>query len=137
MLKNTSQTSCDPICRSGSLLIEVHDEAQDWTELDLAIYGQEIDNAIFAMVRMNMILHGGLTAEIWKDNTLSRPCFKQDDSLKTFDFAVSNPPFSIKNWSNGIDLANDLYDRFAYGIQPQKTVITPSCSTSWPRSRDG
>jgi len=33
------------------------------------------------------------TAELWKDNTLAAPYFKnKDGALKTFDFAVANPP---------------------------------------------
>ncbi len=34
--------------------------------------------------------------------------------LKTFDFAVANPPFSANAWSNGLDPANDEF-RFEYG----------------------
>ena len=70
---------------------------------------------------MNMILHDCPSAEIWKDNTLSTPHFKDPDGrLKTFDFVVANPPFSNKAWGNGFDPANDLYGRFAFGIPPKK-----------------
>ena len=49
-----------------------------------------------------MILHDCPTAEIWKDNVLSSPHFKERDGrLKTFDFVVANPPFSFKAWSTG------------------------------------
>ena len=59
---------------------------------------------------MNMILHDSPTAEIWKDNTLSSPHFKENDgSLKTFDFVVANPPFSTKAWSNGFDPGADEF----------------------------
>jgi type I restriction enzyme M protein len=116
------QTIYDPTCGSGSLLLKAHDEAKGATGLDLALYGQEMDNATKALARMNMILHDCPTAEIWQDNTLSTPHFKdaKTGALKTFDFAVANPPFSTKAWSNGFDPANDLYHRFAYGIPPQK-----------------
>lgn len=117
---SSSQTIYDPTCGSGSLLLKAHDEARSRTGLDLAIYGQEMDNATSALARMNMILHDCPTAEIWKDNTLSTPHFKQGNGLKTFDFAVANPPFSTKAWSNGFDPANDLYGRFEYGIPPVK-----------------
>ena len=44
------------------------------------------------------------TAEIWKDNVLASPHFKERDGrLKTFDFVVANPPFSFKSWSNGFN----------------------------------
>jgi type I restriction enzyme M protein len=119
--KSASQALHDPTCGSGSLLLKAHDEAKGSAGLDLALYGQEMDNATAALAKMNMILHDCPTAEIWQDNTLSSPHFKQaDGSLKTFDFVVANFPFSTKAWSNGFDPANDLYGRFAFGIPPQK-----------------
>ncbi|HZM03484.1 MAG TPA: type I restriction-modification system subunit M, partial [Candidatus Saccharimonadales bacterium] len=119
---SADQTIYDPTCGSGSLLLKAHDEAKGATDLDLALYGQEMDNATKALARMNMILHDCPTAEIWQDNTLSTPHFKdaKTGALKTFDFAVANPPFSTKAWSNGFDPANDLFHRFAFGIPPQK-----------------
>ncbi|MDO8539962.1 MAG: N-6 DNA methylase, partial [Opitutaceae bacterium] len=111
----------DPTCGSASLLLKAHDEARSGTGFDLALYGQEMDNATAALAKMNMILHDCPTAEIWQDNTLSTPYFKHaDGSLKTFDFVVANFPFSTKAWSNGFDPANDLFGRFAFGIPPTK-----------------
>src|SRR5699024_146481 len=49
------------------------------------------------------------------------PKFIENSALKRFDFAVSNPPFSNKSWSSGIDPQNDEYERFdGYGIPPAK-----------------
>jgi type I restriction enzyme M protein len=120
--KNQNQTIYDPTCGSGSLLLKAHDEAMSATGLNLAVYGQENDNATSALARMNLILHDVPTGEIWKDNTLSSPHFKEPKTgaLKTFDFGVANPPFSTKAWSNGLDPANDLYARFALGVPPTK-----------------
>ena len=116
--QSQDRTIYDPTCGSGSLLLKAADEA----ERGLTIYGQEMDNATRALARMNMILHGHPTAEIWQDNTLSSPYFKNSDgSLKTFDFAVANPPFSSKAWSNGFNPAQDEFKRFdGYGIPPAK-----------------
>ncbi len=116
--RSQDQTIYDLTCGSGSLLIKAADES----ETGVTIYGQEMDNATHALAKMNMILHGHPTAEIWQDNTLSKPHFTNPDgTLKTFDFAVANPPFSNKAWSNGFDPANDLYERFkGYGIPPKK-----------------
>lgn len=92
-----SQTVYDPTCGSGSLLLKVADEAPH----DLTIYGQEMDNATKALAVMNMWLHNYPSAEIWKDNTLANPHFKeQDGQLKRFDYVVANPPFSTKSWSS-------------------------------------
>ena len=111
------QTLYDPTCGSGSLLLRAADEAPS----GISVYGQEMDNATYALARMNIILHGHETAVVWQGNTLAAPYFKgQNDRLKTFDFAVANPPFSAKAWSNGLDPANDEFGRFAYGIPPAR-----------------
>jgi type I restriction enzyme M protein len=112
-----NNTIYDPTCGSGSLLIKAADEAPR----GITIYGQEMDVATWALARMNMFLHGHPTHEIWRGNTLSAPHFKNtDSSLKTFDFAVANPPFSAKAWSNGLHPENDEFGRFEYGIPPAK-----------------
>lgn len=111
------QTLYDPACGSGSLLLKASDEAPR----GITIYGQEMDNATWALSRMNMILHGHPGAEIWRGNTLADPHFKNpDESLKKFDFAVANPPFSSKAWTNGLDPENDEFKRFEYGVPPAK-----------------
>ncbi|MEQ8757699.1 MAG: type I restriction-modification system subunit M [Coleofasciculus sp. G1-WW12-02] len=110
-------TVYDPTCGSGSLLLKVADEAPN----GLTIYGQEMDNATVALARMNMILHDYPTADIWKGNTLASPYWKNSDgSLKTFDFAVANPPFSYKSWSHGINIIKDEFNRFEDGAPPDK-----------------
>ena len=113
----SDHTIYDPTCGSGSLLLKAADEAPG----GITVYGQEMDNATWALARMNMILHDHPTAELWRGNALTAPYFKNpDDGLRTFDFAVANPPFSAKAWSSGLDPANDRYRRFAYGIPPAK-----------------
>ncbi|MYA67886.1 MAG: N-6 DNA methylase [Gammaproteobacteria bacterium] len=111
------QTIYDPTCGSGSLLLKAVDEAPN----GISVYGQEMDNATWSLARMNLILHGQETAEIWRDNTLSDPYFKNaNGSLKTHDFAIANPPFSFKSWSTGFDPDHDEFNRFEYGVPPAK-----------------
>ena len=110
------QTLYDPTCGSGSLLLKAAAEAPH----GITIYGQEMDNATAAMAKMNMILHGNPTAEIWLGNTLASPHWVEGSRLKPFDFAVANPPFSNKAWRTGLDPENDEYHRFEYGIPPRK-----------------
>jgi type I restriction enzyme M protein len=112
-------TFYDPTNGSGSLLIKVIDEADGIG----TIYGQEKDVATAALARMNMILHNHPTAEIAKgQSTLSNPQFLNEHGyLKTFDYAVANPPFSLKNWTSGFHPSDDLYQRFdGFGIPPEK-----------------
>ena len=107
------QTVYDPTCGSGSLLLKVADE----TPHGITIYGQEKDNATWALSRMNMILHGNEIADIRKGDTITSPQLLNGAQLRTFDFAVANPPFSVKSWSNGLE--ND-YGRFEFGRPPEK-----------------
>ena len=120
---SVKQSIYDPTCGSGSLLLKAHDEAKSRTGLDLAVYGQEMDNATSALARMNMVLHDCPTAEIAPagSSTIANPFFRTSDgSLKTFDFVVANPPFSNKNWTSGLNPAEDEFGRFEYGTPPEK-----------------
>ena len=111
------QTIYDPTCGSGSLLLKANDAAPD----GLSIYGQEKDVATFALARMNMVIHNCADAELWRENTLSRPYHKgPDGKLKQFDFIVANPPFSDKAWQTGLDPDNDEFGRFTLGAPPAK-----------------
>ena len=113
--KDTRQnhTVYDPTCGSGSLLLKAAAEAPR----GMTIYGQEKDNATWALSKMNMILHGNEIADLRKGDTITSPQFTQGAQLKTFDFVVMNPPFSTKSWSNGLE--ND-YGRFEFGMPPAK-----------------
>ncbi len=109
------QTVYDPACGSGSLLLKAADEAPR----GMTVYGQEKDNATWALSKMNMILHDNEIAEIRKGNVLSSPQFLDSagTGLKTFDYVVMNPPFSEKAWTTGLE---HEYGRFEYGRPPEK-----------------
>ncbi len=106
-------TVYDPTCGSGSLLLKVAAEAPR----GITIYGQEKDNATWALSKMNMILHDNAVADIRKGDTITSPQFTNGSALRTFDFAVANPPFSVKSWSNGLE---NEYGRFEFGMPPPK-----------------
>lgn len=119
--KDTSSdaTVYDPTCGSGSLLLKASNQAPK----GLTIYGQEMDSTTAALAKMNMILHNSPTARIWQGNTLASPCSDwrdADGGLKTFDFAVANPPFSAKSWTSGVNVKEDKFKRFDYGVPPEK-----------------
>ena len=116
---SSEQTAYDPTCGSGSLLLKVAVEAKEATGIEISLYGQEKDIDVANLARMNMIMHGMPDADIKQGNTLSNPKL-EDGKLKTFDFAVANPPFSQKNWMDGVDPENDPYHRFEDGIPPAK-----------------
>ncbi|WP_236745381.1 type I restriction-modification system subunit M [Rhodococcus sp. BS-15] len=107
------QTVYDPACGSGSLLLKAAAEAPR----GMSIYGQEKDNATWALSKMNMILHGNEIAEIEKGDTITSPHFTKGDHLRTFDYIVMNPPFSVKSWNNGLE---NEFGRFEFGRPPEK-----------------
>jgi type I restriction enzyme M protein len=113
--KDTSQDESvyDPACGSGSLLLKAAAEAPR----GLTIYGQEKDNATWALCKMNMYLHSNEDADIEKGDSITSPHFVDGSRLETFDFAVMNPPFSFKSWSNGLE---HEYGRFEFGRPPAK-----------------
>ena len=114
---STSTTVYDPTCGSGSLLLKVGDEATT----KLTLYGQEKDAATSGLAQMNMILHNNPQATIVQGNTLADPKFKENGTLKIFDYVVANPPFSDKRWSTGLDPMHDPFERFtSFGIPPTK-----------------
>jgi type I restriction enzyme M protein len=114
-----SQSFYDPTSGSGSLLLKVADECEGAASL----FGQEKDVATAALAKMNMILHNNPTAEISKgQSTLSNPLFLNNHgNLMTFDYAVANPPFSLKNWTQGFNPHEDEFGRFnGFGVPPEK-----------------
>lgn len=104
----------DPACGSGSLLIKAADEAP----FEVSIWGQEKEVTTAGLAMMNLVLHNKAAGEIKAANTFSAPQYFEDDEesvLKRFDFAVVNPPFSLKNWTDGLK----EYGRFdGYGDRP-------------------
>ncbi|WQR67602.1 type I restriction-modification system subunit M [Helicobacter pylori] len=117
----------DPTCGSGSLLLKASSLAG---KNGLTIYGQEKDISTTALCKMNMILHHSADADIAKggSSTLSNPLFTTENGmLKTFDYVVANPPFSLKNWTDGLSIdpkskqvINDHFNRFEDGTPPEK-----------------
>ncbi|EJB53526.1 type I restriction-modification system, M subunit [Helicobacter pylori Hp H-27] len=127
--ENTRQDKSiyDPTCGSGSLLLKASSLAG---KNGLTIYGQEKDISTTALCKMNMILHNSADADIAKggSSTLSNPLFTTENGmLKTFDYVVANPPFSLKNWTDGLSIdpkskqvINDHFNRFEDGTPPEK-----------------
>lgn len=113
---DTSATVCDPACGSGSLLIRAIDAAP----FLIMGYGQEKESTTAGLAKMNAVLHRKAEITIKSGNTFSNPQYleKTDNSvLERFDYIVANPPFSMKNWRDGI--AGKEYGRFeGYGDTP-------------------
>ncbi|MBK1811555.1 SAM-dependent DNA methyltransferase [Clostridium sp. YIM B02505] len=114
---NRDAEVCDPACGSGSLLIRALEEVP----FEIAGYGQEKEGTTAGLAMMNAVLHNKAAVVVKSGNTFSDPqYFKDNDEteLRRFDYIVANPPFSTKNWTNGIK----EYGRFeGYGDRPPET----------------
>lgn len=106
-------TVCDPACGSGSLLIRAVEAAP----FPIMGYGQEKESTTAGLAKMNAVLHRKAEIIIKSGNTFSNPQYVENNELQRFDYIVANPPFSMKNWTDG--LGNKDFGRFkGYGAMP-------------------
>lgn len=109
----------DPTCGSGSLLLRTKAAARPGTLVSLQ--GQEIDPGNVEMCNLNMIIHGDESADIRWGDTLNNPLHERNHALSTFDYIVSNPPFSLHKWMSTAK-EDDEYGRWNHtiGVPPQQ-----------------
>ncbi|QNI96387.1 type I restriction-modification system subunit M [Synechococcus sp. RS9902] len=110
----------DPTCGSGGMLIQTRNYLASHGEnpANLQLFGQEMNLSTWAICKLNMFLHGVISADIRKGDTLGDPQHVENGEINRFDRVIANPPFSLKNW--GRDLAvNDGYGRYRYGVPPK------------------
>ncbi len=125
-------TVYDPACGSGGLLIKCHLQLEQTCGIGengyrhlpsdvapLAVYGQEINPATFAIARMNAVLHD-MNAEIALGDTMRRPAFSGKDELRRFDLVTANPMWNQDFPANTYE--HDPYGRFHLGIPPSSSA---------------
>jgi type I restriction enzyme M protein len=110
----------DPTCGSGGMLIESRKyvERNNGNPRNLVLEGQESNYGNLAMCKMNMVLHNVLDFKIEYGDTLSNPKLVESGKLKKYDRVLANFPFSM-NWDSKV-AAKDPYNRFRFGIPPEK-----------------
>jgi type I restriction enzyme M protein len=111
---------CDPTCGSGGMLIESrrYVRRSGGNPRNLILEGQESNYGTAGMCKMNMVLHGVVDFKIEYGDVLGNPKLVDGGELKTYDKVVANFPFSM-DWDNKI-AAKDPYNRFRFGIPPEK-----------------
>jgi type I restriction enzyme M protein len=110
----------DPCCGSGSLLIRTGEmiPADANGVRNVALFGQELNGATWALAKMNMYLHGFDQARIERGDTIRSPKLVEGDHLMRFDVVVANPPFSLDKWG-AEGAGSDRYKRFHRGTPPR------------------
>ncbi len=110
----------DPASGSGGMLILSKEYVEECggDGRNLALAGQEKDGSVWAISKMNMLLHGISDADLRNNDegTLEDPAHTVGGELQRFDRVITNPPFSM-NYSKA-DIK--FPDRFTYGWTPEK-----------------
>ncbi|MEH0871844.1 N-6 DNA methylase [Serratia liquefaciens] len=111
---------CDPTCGSGSLLITLGEKIQkSFRSNNYTLFGQEVNRSIWALAKMNMIMHNEINSRIEWGDVISNPqLLDTDNRLMQFDVVASNPPLNIIGWNHD-DLVRNDYGRFNLGFPPQ------------------
>lgn len=107
----------DPCSGSGGMLILSHEyvDQHGGDARNLALFGQEDNGGVWAISKMNLILHGIPDADLRNDDTLAAPQHLKGGELMRFDRVITNPPFSQNYTKDGIPFP----ERFAYGWCPE------------------
>lgn len=102
----------DPCCGSGGMFAHSEKFVEEHSGRigDIAVYGQESNDATYKLAKMNMAIRG-IDADIRYGDTLHND---QHKDLKA-DFIIANPPFNISDW--GAELLKDDV-RWKYGVPP-------------------
>lgn len=111
-------TVYDPTVGSGGMLIQSKQYVEEMggDSRDLGLYGQEDNGGTWAICKMNMILHGVVTADIRNGDTIKNPMhLDAGGELKKFSRVIANPPFS-QNYSKK-DMK--FKERFRFGFCPE------------------
>jgi len=106
----------DPCMGSGGMLIHAKEylEEQGGDPRLLSLYGQETSGSVWAIAKMNMLLHDISNADLHNEDTLTDPQHIEGGELMRFDRILTNPPFSI-----GYTPSQQFPERFHYGSVPE------------------
>lgn len=116
-LKNGS-TIYDPTAGAGNLLISSLESLKNRSET-LKIFGQEANNQVWIACKTRMIFSGVEDDHIENSDSLRQPIIANNGDLRTFDFAISNPPFSLNNWG-AREVEYECLNRFPFGIPTEQ-----------------
>ncbi|MGC8665039.1 MAG: N-6 DNA methylase [Nitrososphaeria archaeon] len=112
----------DPACGSGGMLIEVYNRIKKkGEEPDLLLVGQERNDAMVAIAKLNMILRGIENFIIYNGDSLGNPQFDKAD------YVIANPPWNLDY--NEDNLKKDNVKQIYNSIVP--AGYTPRSSADW------
>lgn len=107
----------DPTVGSGGMLIQSYSyvEEQGQNPSSLQLFGQESSGTVWAICKMNMILHNISSADIQNEDTITNPLHIKGGLLRKYHRVLANPPFS-----QDYTRTDNFKNRFRYGYTPEK-----------------
>ena len=115
----------DPACGSGAMLIEAYNyvkERIDNGKPSLELFGQELNEIMAIIAKMNLILHGVDGYQIFVGNSLTSPRFERAD------YVIANPPWNQKGYDE-----NNLGEPSVRRIYTSLGIsgFTPKITADW------
>jgi len=113
----------DPACGSGGMLIESYEYVKNkGVEPNLELFGQERNEIMAAIAKMNMRLRGIISYNIFNGDSLLNPKFDRAD------YVIANPPWNQDGYDES-NLSKDNINQIYNSIV--KAGYTPKTTADW------
>ena len=117
----------DPACGSGGMLISAYKHVEEKYGKEEArkvfLFGQEANQNILALAKMNMYIHDIRDAHLEFGDTFLYPKFKEGEGLRRFDVVVANPPWNQDGYGEEVLKKGEFWkQRFGLGFVPRQSA---------------
>jgi type I restriction enzyme M protein len=117
----------DPACGSAGMLISAYKHVEEKFGKEeaskLFLFGQEANQNILALAKMNMYIHDIRDAHLEFGDTFLYPKFKEGEGLRRFDVVVANPPWNQDGYDEEVLKKGEFWrQRFGFGFVPRQSA---------------
>jgi type I restriction enzyme M protein len=116
----------DPACGSAAMLIESYNYVKGKlreANPSLRLYGQDRNDTMVAIAKMNLLLHGIKTdAKILFGDSLINPEFLKHLGEPQADYVIANPPWNLDGYGEEKLNKPELRKIYIYGYPPDNTA---------------
>jgi len=121
------ESAYDPACGSAGMLISAYKHVEEKHGKEeagkLFLYGQEANQNILALAKMNMYIHDVRDAHLEFGDTFLYPKFKEGEGLRRFDVVVANPPWNQDGYDEEVLKKGEFWrQRFGFGFVPRQSA---------------
>jgi len=117
----------DPAAGSGGMLISAYKHVEEKLGKEEAgkvfLFGQEANQGILALAKMNMYIHDIRDCHLEFGDTFLYPKFKEGEGLKQFHVVVANPPWNQDGYDESVLKKGEFWrERFGLGFVPKQSA---------------